>query len=166
MSKRDSPQEYFDFLVSRNRLEEEDYIGYMDNLHDEFGVKDVYSGTEMVNAFGSYKKAKDEDLFSDLVDAHGRISGLELSTLSGKDHVLITPEAQEPGKFRLTQFSKIGINGHNTYDTEEETLKQAILEGYSKYDPGVMDALARTDEWAEGMASLGRIDAAKRELSI
>lgn len=158
---KENADDYFNQLVSKNRLEDHDYIGYFDTLQTKFGISDEYDKQELVNTYGSYKKEKNRNLVEELVEAHGGIDGMELSTPSGRLHVVITGEAQEEGKFRLTNFDSEGLSGHSTFNSAEEVLKEAVSSGYKDYNPGIMDDLATKPEWQTGMEKLANIDRIK-----
>lgn len=83
-------------------------------------------------------------------DRHG--DGLELSHKDGRRHVIFLPDASNPGKYRYQMFDARGMMSHSTHDSPEEAVADAASSGYTVHNPGVLDKLAGTEEWEEGMA--------------
>lgn len=83
-------------------------------------------------------------------DKHG--DGLELSHKDGRRHVIFLPDASNPGKYRYQMFDARGMMSHSTHDSPEEAVADAASSGYTVHNPGVLDKLASTEEWEEGMA--------------
>lgn len=165
MNNRDTPEGYFDFLLSRNKVDETDYFSYMTKVEDLHGLKDKYSRLEMIQAFSEFNIENKKDLFKEILEEHGDYEGIELSTRSGGLHVVITKEAQEEGKYRSTTFNEYGFLGHSTRDTAKQVLEEKIKEGFTEYNPGIMDKLAITPNWEKGMQALARIDE-RRKLTL
>lgn len=85
--------------------------------------------------------------------AHARGGdGTEMSHSDGQRHAILLPDASSPGKYRYQTFDANGFMAHSTHDTEEEAVADAARQGYHVHNPGVLDRLAGTDEWAHGMA--------------
>lgn len=86
-------------------------------------------------------------------DAHAKHGdGLELSHTDGQRHVVFLPDVSSPGKYRYQMFDKRGMMSHSTHDTPEEAVAEAARDGFTAHNPGVLDRLASTEEWEEGMA--------------
>lgn len=83
-------------------------------------------------------------------DKHG--DGLELSHKDVRRHVIFLPDASNPGKYRYQMFDARGMMSHSTHDSPEEAVADAASSGYTVHNPGVLDKLASTEEWEEGMA--------------
>ena len=83
-------------------------------------------------------------------DKHG--DGLELSHKDGRRHVIFLPDASNPGKYRYQMFDERGMMSHSTHDSPEEAVADAASSGYTEHNPGVLDRLASTETWEEGMA--------------
>lgn len=81
---------------------------------------------------------------------HG--DGTELSTDDGKRHAILLPDASSPGKYRYQMFDERGFSAHSTHNTPEEAVADAASQGFHVHNPGILDKLAGTDEWAHGMA--------------
>lgn len=83
---------------------------------------------------------------------HATGDGTELSDKEGKRHAVLLPDASEPGKYRYQMFDDRGFSAHSTHDTPEDAVADAVSAGFHVPNPGVLDRLAGTDEWAHGMA--------------
>ena len=83
---------------------------------------------------------------------HETGDGTELSDKDGKRHAVLLPDASNPGKYRYQMFDDRGFSAHSTHDTPEDAVADAVSAGYHVPNPGVLDRLAGTDEWAHGMA--------------
>jgi len=83
-------------------------------------------------------------------DKHG--DGTELSTEDGQRHAIFLPDASSPGKYRYQMFDANGFSAHSTHDTPEKAVADAVQSGYHVHNPGILDRLAGTEEWAHGMA--------------
>ena len=81
---------------------------------------------------------------------HG--DGTELSNKDGRRHAILLPDASNPGKYRYQMFDERGFMSHSTHDTPEDAVADAVSQGYHVHNPGILDRLAGTDEWAHGMA--------------
>lgn len=81
---------------------------------------------------------------------HG--DGTELSDKDGKRHAILLPDASSPGKYRYQMFDDRGFSAHSTHDSPEAAVADAASSGFHVHNPGVLDKLAGTDEWAHGMA--------------
>lgn len=78
--------------------------------------------------------------------------GTELSDDEGKRHAILLPDASSPGKYRYQMFDEHGFSAHSTHDSPEEAVADAARSGFHVPNPGILDKLAGTDEWAHGMA--------------
>lgn len=106
------------------------YRGPLLNSHRAMHAK-------LESAFGAYNKVGD---------------GTELSTDDGKRHAILLPDASSPGKYRYQMFDEHGFSAHSTHNSPEEAVADAARTGYHVPNPGILDKLAGTDEWAHGMA--------------
>lgn len=86
----------------------------------------------------------------DAYHEHG--DGTELSDKEGRRHIVLLPDASNPGKYRYQTFDSQGFSSHSTHDTPEKAVADAASQGYTVSNPGILDKLAGTDEWAHGMA--------------
>ncbi|NVZ11555.1 hypothetical protein HW932_20100 [Allochromatium humboldtianum] len=96
-----------------------------------------------------------QQAFERLLAANGdEAVGLELRHHTLEQWAAIFPDASEPGRFRHQYFDARGFFSHGTFDTAQAALKAAIREGFCVLDPGVLDRLSQTPEWASGLIAL------------
>lgn len=96
---------------------------------------------------------KKHDRMQAAFDAYHKYGdGTELSDKEGRRHIVLLPDASNPGKYRYQTFDSQGFSSHSTHDTPEQAVADAAEQGYTVSNPGILDKLAGTDEWAHGMA--------------
>ncbi|MEY8688472.1 MAG: hypothetical protein AB9M53_01150 [Leptothrix sp. (in: b-proteobacteria)] len=114
------------------------------------------AGDERMASFYDHVANLDQETHDKLVPAfdafHKHGDGTELSTDDGRRHVILLPDASNPGKYRHQMFDHRGFMSHSTHDTPEEAVADAARQGFRVHNPGILDKLAGTDEWAHGMA--------------
>jgi hypothetical protein len=74
-------------------------------------------------------------------------------------HAIVTPDAQEPEKWRVTRYDKDGFSGHSVHATEEEALHEVADDRYLEPAHGSLEALSGQPEWAESMDRNARMQA-------
>lgn len=79
------------------------------------------------------------------------IEGLCVMHPAQRKGAVFTPDASEPGRVRYTEFDKHGFFAHSTFDTYAEAFTDAWQAGYRVPEPGSIDQMAITPEWAAGM---------------
>lgn len=83
----------------------------------------------------------------------------------------ITPDAREPGRFRMTIYDQDGPLGHVAFDTPEEAVRYALRHHNSsgRLVTGAVDEMAMTPRFLEGMkriAELEKVNAKAAEASF
>lgn len=82
-------------------------------------------------------------------ETHG--DGLNLRARKDDRWVMILPDVQNIGGYRLQYFDCDGFIAHSCFNSSETALNEAFVEGYINPDPGRLDILAQTDRWKFGM---------------
>jgi hypothetical protein len=76
--------------------------------------------------------------------------GLTLANRNADMWTIVLEDMSEPGRFRHQTFTGRGFNGHYTSDTIEQTIEDAIDQGFRIIDNGRLEQLCTTDLWSEG----------------
>jgi hypothetical protein len=76
--------------------------------------------------------------------------GLTLANRNADMWTIVLEDMSEPGRFRHQTFTDRGFNGHYTSDTIEQTIEDAIDQGFRIIDNGRLEQLCATDLWSEG----------------
>lgn len=99
------------------------------------------------------------DEFKDhiLESMNGDLAGLELTTSTGGLYALFLPDASEPGRVRYQTFTERGFLGHNTHDSYEKALEDAVSGGFRELASGALDKLSVTPTFIEGNAFAARL---------
>lgn len=84
--------------------------------------------------------------------------GVQLKSPLSERYTVILPDASEPGLFRLQYFDASGFSGHSTYNTAEQALHEAIVEGLTEDAPGALERLSVTGTWRLGVEAQGYRD--------
>jgi len=71
----------------------------------------------------------------------------------GKRYVMVLPDVDGGGKWRIQRFDKDGFSGHEVFKDQAEATQAAINEGFKTRDDGALDAMQATPEWDRGMAA-------------
>jgi hypothetical protein len=67
-----------------------------------------------------------------------------------KKGVVIFPSPSSPGKFQLTYWDKDGFAGHGNYNSKEDAIDAALMEGFRTPDQQAFKDASKTDEWDQG----------------
>lgn len=69
----------------------------------------------------------------------------------GRRYVMVLPDVDGGGRWRIQRFDAQGFSGHEVFPGMLEAAKAAVGEGFKARDDGALDALASRPEWARGM---------------
>lgn len=87
-----------------------------------------------------------------LVETEGVPVGVELALASREGlYTLISEEPDGSGRGRMTMFDDRGFSGHCVFNSPARALDEAFLCGYSMRADGVLDRLAQTKRWQDGV---------------
>lgn len=87
-----------------------------------------------------------------LVETHWVPVGVELALASREGlYALISEEPDGSGHGRITMFDERGFSGHCVLSSPARALDEAFLCGYSTRVDGVLDRLAQTKRWQDGI---------------
>lgn len=64
----------------------------------------------------------------------------------------ITPEVSEHGGWRINTFDANGFIGHASFSSFDQCLDEMVFRGFTEPDPGALDRLSSTQDWAIGTA--------------
>lgn len=84
--------------------------------------------------------------------------GVQLKSPLSERYTVILPDASEPGYFRLQYFDASGFSGHSTFETAEQALHEAVVEGLTEDAPGALERLSTTETWRLGVEAQGYRD--------
>tara|TARA_R110002051_G_scaffold321867_1_gene410787 strand:- start:1137 stop:1562 length:426 start_codon:yes stop_codon:yes gene_type:complete len=84
--------------------------------------------------------------------------GVQLKSPLSERYTVILPDASEPGYFRLQYFDASGFSGHSTFNTSEQALHEATVEGFTEDAPGALERLSTTETWRLGVEAQGYRD--------
>ncbi len=94
-----------------------------------------------------------------LASRNGDLQGLELGDESGNQFVILTPDASDPGKVRMTQFDQSGFVGHFSLQNYELLLAAAYKDGYRIDASGKLAELSQTERFVTGNSMAAQIQA-------
>lgn len=77
--------------------------------------------------------------------------------------VVIHPSTKQLGKYQITTFDKDGFIGDTTANSIEEAVAEAIRDGFNKARPGLLDEIAKSSPFIEGMARVEAFHKANEE---
>ena len=77
--------------------------------------------------------------------------GVVLRHEEGRRFVMVLPDVDGGGKWRIQRFDAQGFSGHMVFKDQEEALEAALGEGFKTRDDGAMDRMQDTPEWERGM---------------
>ena len=84
--------------------------------------------------------------------AVGDISdGVVLRHEGGKRFVMVLPDVDGGGKWRIQRFDAQGFSGHMVFKNADEALTAALGEGFKTRDDAALDKMQGTPEWDRGM---------------
>lgn len=69
----------------------------------------------------------------------------------GRRYVMVLPDVDGGGRWRIQRFDAQGFSGHEVFPGMLEAAAAAVSEGFKTRDDGALDALASRPEWARGM---------------
>lgn len=81
---------------------------------------------------------------------NGNPTGMELANKDNTRYAMITPDASEQGKTRITYFDKDGFSSHSVYDNATKAAEEATREGYFTPAKGTLSALQQTKDFQRG----------------
>lgn len=85
-----------------------------------------------------------------LAQTNGAPVGVELALREGL-YALISEEPDGSGRGRMTMFDERGFSGHCVFSSAARALDEAFLCGYATRVDGVLDRLAQTKRWQDGI---------------
>jgi hypothetical protein len=102
----------------------------------------------------AFRKGKERHHYLKLSEfCNHKPEGLELTKdgVIGKRWAFFLKDATIPGSVRYQEFDDLGFYTHHTFDSYDEALKDAIHHNFLVPDPGALNRLSITPDWANGM---------------
>lgn len=126
-------------------------VTYLDARHGQepWTHVQVHMGIARIAVDG--RKARMARARAAIRSAFPEILGAEVRKKNGQA-AAVFPDATQPGKYRYQAFDERGFFSHSTHNSLEEVLDALVTDGYTEPAPGLLDRLASTETWRQGMA--------------
>lgn len=85
-----------------------------------------------------------------MVQYNGTPLGIEHKHTANDQYTMLTPDAAEPGRYRLSFFDKQGFYSHSTHDTIPQAVEEMVRDGFFTEQKGILSQLNDSPEFEIG----------------
>jgi hypothetical protein len=133
------------YLSSKPELKKD-----LDEVWSEIAPFYEYTNHRLLKVFAEtqMKKNHKDEFYSKYCDRD--ISGVQLTNASKTKGAIFSPDASEPGKFRVTLFDESGFYSHETRNSFNDLLNDVWQMGFREEIKGLLEELSSTQKWVRG----------------